>query len=89
MKLSGDISFVNDNGAQRLVSLSCRSVLSLGRCVFSLKQAACKGAMSIFDMNNRAGGKQLQLSTSRVGERPLLLLAESHQRERRRAGNAG
>ena len=43
---------VDDKGVRRLIQLSCLIVPGLGRNLFSVKQAARNGVVSIFDMNN-------------------------------------
>ena len=43
---------IDDRRLRRLVQLSCLIVPGLGRNLFSVKQAARTGVVSIFDMNN-------------------------------------
>ena len=43
---------IDDKGERRLVQLSCLIVPGLGRNLFSVKQAARSGIISIFDMDN-------------------------------------
>ena len=44
-------NLIDDKGVRRLVHLSCLVVPGLGRNLFSVKQAARNGIVSIFDMN--------------------------------------
>ena len=43
---------IDDKGVRRLIQLSCLIVPGLGRNLFSVKQAARNGVVSIFDMTN-------------------------------------
>ena len=43
---------IDDKGVRRLIQLSCLTVPGLGRNLFSVKQAARNGVVSIFDMTN-------------------------------------
>ena len=51
---------VDDKGVRRLIQLSCLIVPGLGRNLFSVKQAARNGVVSIFHMN-----KDLRRTNSR------------------------
>ena len=43
---------IDDKGVQRFIKLSCLIVPGLGRNLFSAKQAARNGVVSIFDITN-------------------------------------
>ena len=47
---------IGDKGVRRLIQLSCLIVPGLGRNLFSVKQAARNGVVSILDMTNRKLG---------------------------------
>ena len=70
---------IDDRRLRRLVQLSCLIVPGLGRNLFSVKQAARTGVVSIFDMNNpRLEAKKLTFLLQALGRNLSFSLDLTH-----------